>query len=359
MKVNRWKIHGKLTWVVDGVVEGKRRRETFDSKAQAEAFVREHHRGQRTHSDWWLSLDSSDRVDLINAHAQAKAAGFKLLQAVEHFKGTDRSLVPMTIGEAVALGLRERERGGKRHKSILNLRTVWHRFRDWVGENTPVASIDWRQIDQWLAENRWSGQTLKNYQTILHTLFEDTVKKRARESNPVAALSSPSVETKRPPVLSVAQAGQLLSVTEAHDSGMLTYVALALFAGIRPAEIGRLGADAIRENHVEVLHGKTRKRRIVDLEPVAKFWLAKGEPLALRNLRKRFDRIKAQLDFEWQQDVMRHSFCSYHLAAFENAARTALQAGHTEKVLFDNYRELVFKCNAVKFWQTTTYCACE
>jgi integrase len=97
--------------------------------------------------------------------------------------------------------------------------------------------------------------------------------------------------------------------------------------------------------------GKTRRRRIVDLEPAAKRWLDLGQPLPLRNIRRRFDTVKGGLGFTWSQDVMRHSFCSYHLAAFENAARTAMQAGHTEKVLFTNYREIVTKAEAQAFWQ--------
>jgi len=351
VKAKRWKVHGQAKWVVDGRIEGKRRRLEFNTKAQAEKFVREHERGQRTHSDWWLSLETPERVDIINAHGQAKAHGFKMLEAVEGFKGTDRSnLIAMTVGEAVEIGLRERERGGKRHKSILNLRTVWHRFRDWCGADTSVAAVDWKQCDQWLSQGGWSGQTLKNYQTILHTLFEDCVKKRARASNPVAALSSPSVELKRPLVLNVAQCEALLCLTMQGDCGLLTYLALALFCGVRPAEIGRLPADAIRGDIVEVI-GKTRRRRIVDLEPAAKRWLDLGQPLPLRNIRRRFDTVKGGLGFTWSQDVMRHSFCSYHLAAFENAARTAMQAGHTEKVLFTNYREIVTKAEAQAFWQ--------
>jgi len=350
MKVKRWQVHGKKTWVADGVVNGTRTRIKFATKTLAEAFVREHERGQRTHSDWWLSLDASERIDVINAHSQAKATGFRLLQAVENFKGKDRSLIPMSVGEAVASGLRERTRAGKSHKSIANLKTVWTRFSIWAGESTPVSSIDWRQIDAWLEQGKWQGQTLKNYQTILHTLFEDCVKKRARDSNPVAALSSPSVENKLPPVLTVDQSRHLLSVTEANDPALLTYVSLAMFAGIRPAEINRLGANSIKQNHVEVLHGKTRRRRIVDLEPIAFFYIQKGSPPPFVNLRKRFDVIKKKLNFKWSQDVLRHSYCSYHLAAFENAAKTALQAGHSEKILFENYREITTKETALEFW---------
>jgi integrase len=37
---------------------------------------------------------------------------------------------------------------------------------------------------------------------------------------------------------------------------------------------------------------------------------------------------------------LRHSFCSYRLAAIQSAAQVALEAGNSPKILFKNYREL-------------------
>jgi len=39
-----------------------------------------------------------------------------------------------------------------------------------------------------------------------------------------------------------------------------------------------------------------------------------------------------------------------YLAHHEDAAKTALQAGHTESVLFQHYRKLVRREDAEKFW---------
>ena len=40
MNINEWKVNGKKRWVVDGKFNGKRRREQFRTKAQAEAWVK-------------------------------------------------------------------------------------------------------------------------------------------------------------------------------------------------------------------------------------------------------------------------------------------------------------------------------
>ena len=48
--------------------------------------------------------------------------------------------------------------------------------------------------------------------------------------------------------------------------------------------------------------------------------------------------------------ALRHSFASYHLAYFKDAARTALEAGHSQAVLFRHYRELVTQEDAEAWW---------
>jgi hypothetical protein len=48
---------------------------------------------------------------------------------------------------------------------------------------------------------------------------------------------------------------------------------------------------------------------------------------------------------------LRHSFASYHLAHFRDAAKLALELGHTDQVLiFRHYRELVKPDEAAKYW---------
>jgi hypothetical protein len=37
---------------------------------------------------------------------------------------------------------------------------------------------------------------------------------------------------------------------------------------------------------------------------------------------------------------LRHSFCTYRLAAVQSAAQVALEMGNSSKVIFKNYREL-------------------
>ena len=84
-------------------------------------------------------------------------------------------------------------------------------------------------------------------------------------------------------------------------------------------------------------------------------WMKLGAELPISNLNPRWSAltktVKAKWGIDkWPHDCLRHSFCSYYLAHHEDAAKTALQAGHTESVLFQHYRKMVRREDAEKFW---------
>ncbi|MBT5247286.1 MAG: tyrosine-type recombinase/integrase [Microbacteriaceae bacterium] len=136
-------------------------------------------------------------------------------------------------------------------------------------------------------------------------------------------------------------------------------MALNLFCGIRPSEVARMTQDNIsfadREITLKAKQTKTRRRRFVDISDNCLEWLKLGAKMPLHNLNHRWHALiveaKKEMGYKkWPHDCLRHSFCSYYLAAHGNAAKTALQAGHTESILFKHYRKLVKKEQADKFW---------
>lgn len=162
-----------------------------------------------------------------------------------------------------------------------------------------------------------------------------------------------------PCYLKLDQVVEFLEITKNHDPELLTPVALNLFCGIRPSEVARMTQANIsfadREIELEGKQTKTRRRRFVDISDNCFEWLKLGGKMPLPNFNNRWHALivvaKAKMGFEkWPHDCLRHSYCSYYLAAHENAAKTALQAGHTESILFRHYRKLVKKEQAEKFW---------
>jgi integrase len=134
---------------------------------------------------------------------------------------------------------------------------------------------------------------------------------------------------------------------------MIPYLAIGLFAGVRPLEIQRLQQQDITDRYIEITaaKAKTRKRRLVSLSDNLKEWIALGGDLPLTNKPKRLARVLHMAGLKWKPDIMRHSFASYHLAMYRSADKTAFELGHRDsKMLFAHYRELVTQEAAESYW---------
>lgn len=70
------------------------------------------------------------------------------------------------------------------------------------------------------------------------------------------------------------------------------------------------------------------------------------------NLGKLLEADRAAADLrQWPANALRHCFASSHLARFENAAKLAIELGHTDQeLLFRHYRELVTPQDGKRYW---------
>ena len=103
MKVKQIKQRGEPVWLVDGKINGKRQRMFFDTKPQAERWLKAEQQ-DTTSQNWWLNLSNGDRVDMMNAFERSRDIGFTLLSAVDFFAVEGRGkkfLKKMTLAEAL------------------------------------------------------------------------------------------------------------------------------------------------------------------------------------------------------------------------------------------------------------------
>jgi integrase len=104
---------------------------------------------------------------------------------------------------------------------------------------------------------------------------------------------------------------------------------------------------------------KSARRRLVKVEPNLAAWLTphggkSGEiwPKGWRSYYGATAKLVHELELEWPENGLRHSFASYHLARFENAEALALQMGHTSsRMVFEFYREVVSSQAAQVYWE--------
>jgi hypothetical protein len=143
---------------------------------------------------------------------------------------------------------------------------------------------------------------------------------------------------------------------------ILPSLAIGGFAGIRIAEISRLDWEDIDLNggfiEVKARNAKTSTRRIVKIMPCLAAWLrpfAQESGLVMPSLDifnwHRRHLLKKAGIAAWPDNALRHSFASYHIAHFRDAASLALEMGHsTTKMIFEHYREVVRPDVAAQFF---------
>ena len=257
-----------------------------------------------------------------------------------------------SLPTAVRSFLSSKARSGRSPRYVRQLRTVLsHLPKKGIGA-VRVDQVTPSQVETAFAGQEWSARTLYGALKDARTFFDWCSRRGWLTSNPAKALDLPRADVVRVPVvISPNDASQLLdqAFRRCPDAGR--WLAIALFAGIRSAELHRLRETDIKDGWIEVpaSKSKTRSRRLVDIQPALAAWLAQGGTLRAMSPNLIRSTIRAT-GVKIGPNALRQSFVSYHLAAFESPGKTALQSGHSEGVLFRHYRAVVPRGDALRFW---------
>jgi integrase len=346
VRAYRDKERSHLKFVVSFKRNGKRSRSFFETKKAAQTFAQ---------------LKNNER--LIGETEGAK-------QLAEFGK---------TIADAIAFYLQHLQAQGKNRKCtftelVTELRTAkaadgasaayltdlkcrLGQFENGFGKRL-VSEIRTDEIDDWLRGLNVSAVSRNNSRRTLHSTFSFALARNYCFENPVTKTARAKERGGNIGILTVTQAARLL---ENATPGVLPYLAIGLFAGLRRAEIERLDWSKIdfESGLIEVTaqNSKTAQRRLVTMQPNLREWLLplrkyKGNVTPSNCFRELFEQAREAAGIaEWPDNALRHSFASYHLAHFKNAASTALELGHHDsRITFAHYRELVRPKDAEKYW---------
>lgn len=160
----------------------------------------------------------------------------------------------------------------------------------------------------------------------------------------------------RPPepprgVLTPAEARSLMNAAVKLAPALVPYLALGLFAGIRPGELERLPPGKIGREFI-MLDGAMTKganARSIRIRPNLRAWLKAyspppGRPVAPfngKNRRSAMKRVIVEAGIVWKHDCMRHSYATYAYELTHDAALVASEMGHQGTgIFFRHYRAL-------------------
>lgn len=335
-----------------------------------------------------------ERLEALRSMLPPGEPAPSLLDAVAHYAEHVRkmkSVQAVSVRDARLQCLRDKSARGMRPRSVAQAESTLKAFEAWLrllprytdrsfieGWTPPVMEVTAEDVAGFLGSLRGrdglaaSPKTRNNARADLRSFFawcmgmeNDSpmpgVSRRWHTENPAAAVAKEQTASVVPEVLSVAEAARVMREAERARGGELVpFFALALFAGIRPGPGGELVKLAAHEGLqvpcreaggrplLDMERGvitipadvaKTGRKRVVTMQENLRAWLLayagpvfpRGHDRAIKAIRKRC---------RLGHDVLRHSFISFHVAAFGSKSRTALEAGNSEAVIDAHYLNL-------------------
>ena len=261
-----------------------------------------------------------------------------------------------------------------KHKEALNY--FISRFVQAVNPKTPLISIDAITIENWLKSLKVqktisagklietntpiADYTFNNYHKYLQTFFNWCIKKGLTDTNPVNEIDKRKIIIEEIQFYNIAQCEEWLKKAIGKTK---LYVAMALFTGIRKAELLRLKYENIYIQDKEIVLSagitKTLQRRIVKIPDNLIKYLEEADVdnktgvifNSVDSVKCGVKRLAKKLTFKTIKNGFRHSAASYYLAKTGNEYETARQLGHSVEILKKHYAGLVRASEAEKFYK--------
>jgi len=372
-KSNQWPpIHkltyssGETAWQVACMVNGKRIRETFATSEKAETRATEIRMQISNEGRSALSLDVQTRAEAARAVAKLIPHHATITEAVDYYlehylKFRAAPTVKSVIAELIA----HKNASGRRARTVRQFGFLCERFAVNFGERR-LSTIAPDEIQSWLTDEKIHGIKLGpvsriNYLVAIGNIFNYGVKHGYCDRNPIKLLDRPSRESADIKFLTVEQIVSLLLHAEKHE--LVPYVALGIFAGLRPEKELRAldwSKTSLTERtiRIDASLAKTRQRRVVEISDALAAYLTphakkRGAvvPLSDQEFRTRWGKCRTNAGLiPWPHDVMRHTFATYHLAAFNDIGKLALMMGNSAQVIHSAYKGLVSKADGERFF---------
>jgi integrase len=294
-----------------------------------------------------------------------KLGSVPLHEAVEFYMKFHRIGAPRKtlaeIADEFLKSCKDRGVSKKYVNSITFNNKVW---KKWAGAMA-IPEISATFIERKFAESTYTTHSKKNLLRNFRALELFAIRQKyvPKEFDSAAEhVKLPPAKNTTPAIFTPEELMRLLVVTKPHQ---IAYVATMAFAGARRAEFERMTRDhfSVDEN-VATINAEIAKkgsRRVLELPENLRQWLDIAELPAAGKVPSKKSIVNLSADkarlrevgLTWKQNVLRHSFCSYHLALHRNAALTSELAGNSPQMLRDHYKSLVTPAAAKEWFDIT------
>jgi integrase len=329
--------------------DGKRVRERYlPTIEQAEALAQRWGvEAGNTGAHAAATITDADKRFLMEARESLSAHGKTLADALRfylaHLQAAHSSKPVREVVDALLL---HRQKKGKSERYQGDLRVRLTRFdKDFDGRM--IADISAEEVEAWLDALVVAPVTYNNFRRLLHVLWSFAVDKQWARENVVSKIEPQTVRAERPGILTIQQARGLLN---AADDAILPYLAVALFGGLRDAELNRLDWRAVEfltgYIRISATVSKTGRERLVPITDNMRAWLgpvakARG-PFTPSNARKLLEDARTVAEIaEWPHDATRHSFGTYEMARTKDIGHVSEVMGNSPAVVQKHYKAAI------------------
>jgi integrase len=347
-----------------GTVDGKRHRKSFSTEAEAQSEWKAHLIRQKRLGDTAKKLKTSEVHDAANA-MEILGRAVTLTTAAEFWiKHNAPTGGKKTVAEAIAEFLAHRE-------SVKNCRPAT--VRDYKCKlslflneypKLMVNHITVETVEKWLASKQFTPETRASYLRNMNAFCTWAARRKYAAFNPIAEIERPRLDRKTVDYLSPDEAERLLTTAQNQCPDILPYIAIGMFAGLRPAEMHGdrtahppLDWSAINFDKAEIdlapEQTKTRDGRRVKMRPALLAWLLphRQESGAIYYTRNAFETVIRESKINYTKDCLRHTAATYWWIDTKNEGEVAVQLGDTIKTVKRHYvNTRADAADAVKFW---------
>ena len=195
------------------------------------------------------------------------------------------------------------------------------------------------ECEEWLNAAFHTNPQFNKARTMLHGLFEFAVRREWCDKNPIKRIERRKVVEKEIQPLKLAETKRLIKTAQRESPVYAIVAALLVYTGIRPREVRRLTWRDIdtEEKTITVRSqcSKTGGVRQVEIPPALNRLLIthkseNSSHICPTDWQRRWRKIRDNSGFRgrWVQDVLRHTYASFHTKRFKDLPRLQLNMGH-------------------------------
>jgi integrase len=365
---------GKFVARVVVHVGGKTTTKGFETLEAAKAYAaKQEIEAQNAGARAATTIGDKERRAMLDAKERLAPYGKTVMDALNFYLAhLEASTKSSTVAAMVETILSHKRTEGKAVRYLRDLKSRLGRFVVDFGTR-PIGDITPEEISPWLTGLNLASVGTNNFRRNLAVLFNFAAARGFAPENVMKKTIKIKEVEEEIEILTVGECDALIRNA---DPAIRPALVLALFCGVRDDEVRRLDWRAVDWEGDSLIIGanvsKVNQRRIVPLRENVKAWLA---PLRQtgglihpvgRAAKAHLQAARAAAGFgtpvackddktlrPWLHNALRHSYASYALAQWPDAAALALEMGNSPAVILKHYRQLVKPAAAAAFWKIT------